>query len=125
MADQPPCRRRFQFRLRTLMVGVTIFCIVGGYVAHEAKIVQERRIEWKRSVKDRQVDFRNEDEFGVLNWTRRALGDKVVYIIYVPQETERDEIARLHAIFPEGRIRLVDSKNPGHTFVAPDLVPQY
>jgi hypothetical protein len=26
----PSPRRRFQFRLRTLMIAVTVFCIVGG-----------------------------------------------------------------------------------------------
>ena len=67
--------------------------------------------EWKRSAKDRQVDFRNEDEFGVFNWTRRALGDKVVYIIYLPEETDPAELARLHVIFPEGRTRLTDWKS--------------
>jgi hypothetical protein len=96
------------------LIGVTLFCVFGGYVAREAKIVQERRAAWK-SVKG-QVDFRNYDDFGVLNWTRRALGDKVVYIIYLPEETEPAEIARLHAIFPEGRIRLDDPKNPGVTY---------
>jgi hypothetical protein len=103
----PPCRR-FQFRLRTLLIAVTLFCVMGGYLAREAKIVQERRAEWK-SVKG-HVSFRNEDDFGVLNWTRRALGDRPVYIIELPEETEPAEIARLRAIFPEGRIRLFDPK---------------
>ena len=31
MPDLPP-RRRFQFRLRTMMIGVTIFCVVGGWL---------------------------------------------------------------------------------------------
>ena len=44
-ADPPNRKRRwFQFSLRTLMIGVTIFCVVmGGYAAREAKIVRERR----------------------------------------------------------------------------------
>jgi hypothetical protein len=29
-SDLTPPRRRFQFRLRTLMIGVTLFCIAGG-----------------------------------------------------------------------------------------------
>jgi hypothetical protein len=33
-------RRRFQFRLRTLMIVVTMFCVIGGYVAWHKKIVQ-------------------------------------------------------------------------------------
>ena len=106
--------RRLQFRLRTLIIGVTLLCVVGGYVASQAKIVQQRRAEWKRSVNDGTFSFRHYDDFGVLNWTRRALGDKVVYIISLPEETDPAELARLHAIFPEGRICLTDWKNhPG------------
>jgi hypothetical protein len=30
--DQPPPRRRFQFRLRTLMIGITLLAVVCGYV---------------------------------------------------------------------------------------------
>jgi hypothetical protein len=31
--NEPPKPRRFQFRLRTLLIGVTLFCIVtGGYI---------------------------------------------------------------------------------------------
>jgi hypothetical protein len=44
MADQPSLRRRFQFRLRTLMIGVTLFCVIfGGYAGWHLKKVGERR----------------------------------------------------------------------------------
>ena len=44
MPDQPSLRRRFQFRLRTLMVGVTLFCVIfGGYAGYHLKKVGERR----------------------------------------------------------------------------------
>jgi hypothetical protein len=126
MADSAPPRRRFQFRLRTLLIVVTLLAVACGYVAHEARIVQDRRDEWKRSVTYRHVMFRNEDEFGILNWTRRALGDKVVYIIALPEETDPAELARLHSIFPEGRIRLLEANKPGHSFVwiPPDGLPR-
>jgi hypothetical protein len=117
---EPPKRkcRWFQFSLRTLLIGVTLLCVACANLTHELKIVQQRRDEWNRSVNRRQVLFRKEDDFGVLNWTRRALGDKVVYIIYLPEETDPAELARLHAIFPEGRIRLYASRgNPGYSFV--------
>jgi hypothetical protein len=35
--------RRFQFRLRTLMVGVTLLAVPLGYVGWQAKIVRERK----------------------------------------------------------------------------------
>ena len=40
MPDQPPPRRRFQFRLRTLLIVVTVFAMPLGYVEWEAKIVR-------------------------------------------------------------------------------------
>jgi hypothetical protein len=40
MADQPATpRRHFQFRLRTLMIGVTLLAVPLGYVGWQAKIV--------------------------------------------------------------------------------------
>jgi hypothetical protein len=37
--DAPSPRRRFQFRLRTLLIGVTLLAIPCGYVGWQAKIV--------------------------------------------------------------------------------------
>jgi hypothetical protein len=49
MPDQPSPRRRFQFRLRTLLICVTAFCVViGGYTGWQNKIVKERQ-EWLRA----------------------------------------------------------------------------
>ncbi len=42
MADPASPRRRFQFCLRTLMIGATLFALVPcGYVGWQAKIVRE------------------------------------------------------------------------------------
>jgi hypothetical protein len=43
MADQPLSRRRFQFRLRTLMIGVTLFCVAAGWLAVQARAVRDRK----------------------------------------------------------------------------------
>jgi hypothetical protein len=44
MPDQLPRRRRFQFRLRTLLIAVTLLCVVfGGYVVRHLKKVEERK----------------------------------------------------------------------------------
>jgi hypothetical protein len=49
----PPKRKLgwFQFSLRTLMIVVTMFCVIGGDVASQEKIVQERQLMIRR-VKD-------------------------------------------------------------------------
>jgi hypothetical protein len=42
-ADPPKRKRRwFQFRLRTLMIVVTLFCIAGGWLGNQVRIVWER-----------------------------------------------------------------------------------
>jgi hypothetical protein len=43
MPDQPSPRRRFQFRLRTLMIGVTLLGVACGYVGSQVNIVRDRR----------------------------------------------------------------------------------
>ncbi len=41
---EPSQRRRFQFRLRSLLIGVTLFALIPcGYVGWQAKIVRERK----------------------------------------------------------------------------------
>jgi hypothetical protein len=42
---EPPKRRRFQFRLRTLLIGVTLLAVPLGYVGWQVKIVRERRLQ--------------------------------------------------------------------------------
>src|SRR4051812_30730798 len=45
MPDQPHPRRRFQFRLRTLMIGVTLLavvCAASAQTFHEWQIVRKR-----------------------------------------------------------------------------------
>ena len=43
MPDQLPPRRRFQFRLRTLLIVVALLAVPCWYVANEARIVRQRR----------------------------------------------------------------------------------
>jgi hypothetical protein len=53
MAESSPPRRRFQFRLRTLMIGVTLFALIPcGYVGWQAKIVRERKATFSRLISD-------------------------------------------------------------------------
>jgi hypothetical protein len=52
---EPPKRRRFQFRIRTMMIVVALLAIPCGYVSWQAKIVRERRGELNRVVDARLV----------------------------------------------------------------------
>ena len=96
---------RFQFSLRTLLIGVTLFCVlVGSYVGWQAKIVRERKAELNRVAKKYLIGIEESDQAMTIPWLRRILGDVTVDFIAVPAETPRDEIDRLHALFPESRV---------------------
>jgi hypothetical protein len=100
MADQPSPRRRFQFRLRTLMIGVTVFCVVvGGYVGWQAKIVRERRAlldEINAAGGGEVPDIAHRPP-----WLRRILGDENVGFMVVPYMTDGETMARIFRLFPD------------------------
>jgi hypothetical protein len=96
-APRKPRRRRFQFRLRTLLFGVALLGAACGYVAHEASIVRERRAMLKRVV-DRggQVSYGPEDP----QMLRRLLGDVGGCSILYPKNLSATEKVRISELFP-------------------------
>ena len=119
-ADPPKGkRRRFQFRLRTLMIGVTLLALPCAYVGWQERIVQERRqtTRWLDSVGG-QVLAPSENLIKYsgfvceVGWVRRLLGDAEVSKVELPKHhnlTETD-LARIHRVFPNARIELMDSR---------------
>ena len=105
MPDQPSPRRRFQFRLRTLMIAVTLFALIPcGYVGWQAKIVRERRAELNRMVDGRLYGIAGSEERRAIPWIRRVLADQQVYSIMMPVGTDRAELDRLRSPFPEAKV---------------------
>jgi hypothetical protein len=49
MADQPSPRRRFQFRLRTLMIGVTVVGVLFGLLHLANKVIEDTHKAWLRA----------------------------------------------------------------------------
>ena len=106
-AEPPkPKVRWFQFRLRTLLIAVTIFCVAGGgYVGRQAKIVRERQavirdvngVTWAQNPDDSEIPL-----------IRRWLGDHAFLTIWLnetmPDEWPREDIRRIAVAFPEARI---------------------
>jgi hypothetical protein len=121
---EPPKRKRrwFQFSLRTLMIVITLFCVLaGGYVIRLHSIIGERRAEL-----DRLIALESKGE---LSWLghgddssippdldsepfeqasrsplRRFLGDEAVGVICFVKRPTDDEVQRLARIFPEAFI---------------------
>jgi hypothetical protein len=114
MADQPPSRRRFQFRLRSLLIGVTVFCVVvGGFVGWQAKIVRER-LALRDSCATVAIFLDEEDvlfthpprEKSTVSWIRERLGDKAVHAITCYKGIAPETANRIVAAFPEADITL-------------------
>jgi hypothetical protein len=112
-------RRRFQFRLRTLMIGVTLLAVPLGYVGWHERIVQVRRQTtlWVDSVGGQvfapSENLIKKSGFACeVGWLRRLLGDTEVAQVYLPKfhnVTETD-MATLHLVFPNARIELMDPR---------------
>jgi hypothetical protein len=125
MISRPSPRRRFQFRLRTLLILVTLLAGVCGYVAWQAKIVKERKavadlvqhyegaVYWTSEVKRASPmasGLRIWEDHIVLplrkvSGLRRWLGDDAATYILYRMQMPKDEITRMKAAFPEAHFR--------------------
>ena len=115
MVDPALPHRRFQFRLRTLLIVVTLLALACGYASWEAKIARERHkaVAAYRAVGGYAVEI---DEtpggghgtmtrFPQAPWPLRWFGEDGYSEILVPQGTSAGEIERLASLFPEASIR--------------------
>jgi hypothetical protein len=111
MDDNSP-HRRFQFRLRTLMIVVTLLAVPCAYVAHEANIVRKRR-EWLSGHPVRgnigTLDSLGRFSLGDLtqqpSWFRiGTLGDSPRRWVIVPASAATAEKQAAAALFPEADI---------------------
>ena len=94
MSDQPSPRRRFQFRLRTLMIAVTLLAVPCAYVGWQAKIVRERRELLDKLFALHHGIYRLDTKNERVPWLRRLLGDEPVDVLvipgWVPDERQRN-----------------------------------
>jgi hypothetical protein len=120
-------KARFQFRLRTLMVGVTVFCVViSGYTGWQKKIVKERQ-EWLHA-HSRQPDvhydvisgLRIGDDKQRPGLIRCWLGDEPQEYLKLKNPAP-EEIEAAHQLFPEANFFKFQtitqaSGDPAHSF---------
>lgn len=108
-----PTRRWFQFRLRTLLVGVALIGAACGYVAHEWRIVRERNALRDWLVANRAGDYSPYISWSSLpasehpppvSWVRQLMGDYgEIWIDLTRRASAKDE-AKVRAVFPEAEI---------------------
>jgi hypothetical protein len=97
---------RFQFRLRTLMIVVTLLAVVCGYVGWPAKIVRERRDVVETHETRTSWDIRPARSLSRRRapWPLRWFGEEGFAAIYVNDNESDDEIENLKRLFPEAEI---------------------
>jgi hypothetical protein len=104
-------RRRFQFSLRTLLIGVTLFAIPCGYVGWQAKIVRDRKAIRER-MKSGALFFGPNDykmDAPAVPWLRSLMGDNGVEGVVILYEKDRDEV---QAAFPEAKVDVFEEVIP-------------
>ena len=116
MADQPSPRRRFQFRLRTLMIVVTLLAVACGYVGSQAKVARERHqaMATHRTIyPDVNLGPRGEmyqrwTGVPVIRpeapWPLRWFGEQGYWGINSGDTASDDEVANLKRLFPEAEV---------------------
>jgi hypothetical protein len=102
-ADPPKRNRRwFQFRLRTLLIGVTLLCLTSGYVARQAQIVKDRE-----TFRDAHVRFWQENDENSVPWLRRQFGDTTYNIITLRRESSKELRRHAAGLFPEATMMVL------------------
>jgi hypothetical protein len=112
MASQPSPRRRFQFRLRTLMIAVTLLAVPLGYVGWQAKVVHERQAMRdeirgldggrRRGIIDRVNPSMPKYQ---LPWLRVMFGDVPYAVVGLEPGTDKEYRERVRAVFPEAVVK--------------------
>ena len=95
---EPPKRKRrwLQFRLRTLLIGVTLFCLVGGWMLNQARIVWERK--W---LLERAPEWGADDRDSGVPFVRRLFGDSGIGLVHLDVSASDEELALYRAAFPK------------------------
>jgi hypothetical protein len=110
MDTEPKRKRRwYQFSLRTLLIGVTLVCIFGGWAASQETLVRNRKGALDRAIERHYVEvtfrYYNNDSRNPVPWFRRILGDEGVYQFVLASNTPLEERRLLRGKFPEARLR--------------------
>ena len=90
---------KLQFRLRTLMIVVTLLAVPLGYVGWQAKIVRERK-----AVASTVKFIAGDPDDDEVTWLRKVLGDKSYFLVAVDPDATDQFVDRCRRIFPEALV---------------------
>ncbi len=92
---------KLQFRLRTLMIVVTLLAVPLGYVGWQAKIVRERTA-WRANPHFAEPLLI--DDGGTVPWVRRLLGDAESFGMLADESVSDEDLERCQVAFPETHV---------------------
>jgi len=95
---------KLRFSLRTLFIVVALTGAASAFVAHENRIVQERKAidQWAEKIPFCGAGYTRPPP--PVSWVRRLLGDVGVESFTVPRGVSEREKDRIKAAFPEAQI---------------------
>ncbi len=93
-------RPRFQFRLRTLFVMMTIVAVACWHVSGEWRAVHARRSYISRN----QNVFDGPDSTDTPTWLCRRFGDKCHGLVILHDGATEDDFSEAKALFPEADV---------------------
>jgi hypothetical protein len=103
MDSEPKRKRRwYQFRLRTLLIGVTLVAAC-AYVGRQAKIVRERQA-WRANPRFWEPITNVEIIKSSIPWIRRLLGDSDCICITAVDGVTDTELDACRSAFPEADV---------------------
>jgi hypothetical protein len=99
-------RRRIQFRLRTLMIVVTVLAVACGYVGWQAKFVRERNgmLDWIARHGGRAYPLIDPRPNEMPPLVRRLLGDEPIGAVILRGPITAEERRSIAARLPEATI---------------------
>ena len=109
MAEKPdnaePRRRWYQYNLRTMLIGVAVLGIACAYVAHEARIVWERKAVLDEIGHTTGAKMLAGYPPERPSWMRCLLGDVQTNVVFMmPENTPPGMMHRIEEAFPEGAV---------------------
>jgi hypothetical protein len=113
MADQLPPRRRFQFRLRSLMIMVTLLAVPCAYVGWQVRLVRERRDILDNRTKHATAIYGMVDPPSLTLGVRRWLGDVAVRQFFFNADATDDEIEVTRRALPEAEVWRGEQRSSG------------